>query len=204
MVVLVGLALSATGVEIPDTSRLVGATLVVLGAYVLWSTVAGRGPTSRGELVQRVLTRWRQRLRPKVTVVHEHVHDHDHVGHEHGHPVEPAVEPEVAQPVRTERRHRHAHAHRDLPAPYTVGTTMTIGFVHGLGAETPTQVLAVAGGAGALLPFIGGLAIGNTLVASLAVSTLSPGRARLLNATAAVFSLLVGVPYLLGTTLVTW
>jgi hypothetical protein len=106
--------------------------------------------------------------------------------------------------VRTERRHRHAHTHPDLPAPYTVGTTMTIGFVHGLGAETPTQVLAVAGGAGALVPFIAGLAIGNSLIAGLAVSTLSPQRARLLNAAAALFSLVVGVPYLLGTSLVTW
>jgi hypothetical protein len=81
---------------------------------------------------------------------------------------------------------------------------MTIGFVHGLGAETPTQVLAVAGGPGALMPFIAGLAIGNTLVASLAVSTLSPQRARLLNGAAAVFSLVVGVPYLLGTSVIAW
>lgn len=46
MVLLVGLALAWTGIDIPDTGRLVGLTLVVLGAYVLWCVIADRRPTS--------------------------------------------------------------------------------------------------------------------------------------------------------------
>ena len=200
MVVLVGLLLAAADVDIPDTGRLVGATLVVLGLYVLWSVARDRRPVPRGELLQRLLRRLRHRLRPTTTVVHEHDHAHGPGGHGHSH-----VEAELAPaPVKTGLWHRHLHAHPDLPAPYTAGATMTIGFVHGLGAETPTQVLALAGGTENLVPFITGLAVGNTVVAAFAVTALSAARARALNAVVAVFSLVVGIPYLLGTELVAW
>jgi len=203
MVVLVGLLLAAADVDIPDTGRVVGATLVVLGLYVLWSLARDRRPRTRGELVHGWLTRLRHRLRPRTTVVHEHDHVHgpEGHGHDHGELGETATAGERA---RTGLRHRHLHAHRDLPAPYTAGATMTIGFVHGLGAETPTQVLALAGGTENLLPFITGLAVGNTIVAAFAVTALSAARARALNAVVAVFSLVVGIPYLLGTELVAW
>jgi hypothetical protein len=123
---------------------IIGATLVVLAAYVLWSVATDRRPRTRGELFHRLLTRLRHGLRPRTTVVHEHDHVHG-PGHDHAHADLPG--PDVAaERTRTGLRHRHLHAHRDLPAPYSAGATMTIGFVHGLGAETPTQVLALAGG----------------------------------------------------------
>jgi hypothetical protein len=203
MVVLVGLALAATGLHLPDTGRLVGATLVLLGGYVLWCAAADRRPRSRAELFHGGFQRLRRRLRPTVTVVHEHDHVHDHRDHGHAHPA-PDHRTEPSEPVTTRVGHRHRHVHADLPAPYTIGSTVAIGFVHGLGAETPTQVLALSAGTSSLVPFIAGLAVGNTIVAALAVSALSAQRVRLLNVVVAVFSLLVGIPYLLGGSLIAW
>jgi len=92
------------------------------------------------------------------------------------------------------------------------GSAFSIGTLHGLGAETGTQVLLIAavGGASAhglaipmLLAFALGLIISNTIVALLAASSFaSAARLRPLylfaGGTAALFSLFVGLFFVLG------
>jgi hypothetical protein len=49
-----------------------------------------------------------------------------------------------------------------------------------------------------LAPFLGGLFVANTVVAAVAVIGLTERRLRVLNGFVGMFSLYVGVPYLLG------
>jgi hypothetical protein len=130
----------------------------------------------------------------------EHEHDHAHDGtdraHTHGHP-EPITAPEpAAPPVRV--GHRHRHRHDDIPAPYGAAGAVTVGLIHGIGVETPTQVLALAAGTASFVPFLTGLFLANTVVAVVAVVGLTDRRLRVLNGAVGAFSLYVGVPYLLG------
>ena len=101
---------------------------------------------------------------------------------------------------------------RDQPRNYGFATAYLIGLIHGIGAETPTQVLlfvAAAGaagrqlGAGLVLVFILGLLISNSIITVL--STFGFIRARknapalmVLGGLAAIFSLTVGTIFLLG------
>ena len=202
--------------------RVVGVTLVLLGAYVLYSLLRhGRDfrMRSRWMLVFSGAARgvrWaRSRTRRHAEeIVHDHEHDADH-GHDD---VDPDPRPAGAGGgVATRRRHRHAHAHRGtLPddpfANYSKKSALGVGMIHGIGAETPTQVLlflaaARAGGTASgiflLLVFVAGLLAANTAIAL--VSTFG-----FLNATRSfrtyaavavvtgVLSTIVGVLFLLG------
>lgn len=102
-----------------------------------------------------------------------------------------------------------AHEH---PHNYGFSTAYLVGVIHGIGAETPTQVLlfiAAAGAAGnqfgviLVLTFIVGLIISNSVITVL--STFGFLRARrnapllmILGGLTAVFSLIVGTIFLLG------
>jgi hypothetical protein len=202
IVVVLGLGIAWAGWEVPDAGRLIGATLVILGLYVLWCAATDRRPQSRGGLIVAA-TRWfRVKLRPTTVVEHEHPHGHgahDRM-HDHAHapgvglallPPAPASLPDVAV------GHRHPHRH-EAPAPYGAAGAIVVGLVHGVGAETPTQVLALAAGTASLAPFLLGLFLANMLVAAVAVAGLTEARLRLLNAIVGGFSLYVGIPYLLG------
>jgi high-affinity nickel-transport protein len=183
--------------------RFVGASLVVLGVWVLVG-LARRGRDFR------LRSRWMllfgfgraciRRLRGRgrgdlVVVVHDHPHDlggthHHHEGEHHGELALPVVTTARAE-VGTDAHdahtgtssgsapHRHVHRHvARMPADpfvdYGTGTAFLVGMLHGVGAETPTQVLvfltaAGVGGTGAgivvLLAFIAGLLTSNTVVA---------------------------------------
>jgi high-affinity nickel-transport protein len=194
MLLVLGLGLHAAGWQIPDAGRIIGLTLVLLGGYVLWCAATNRRASSRAGLLATGFGRLHRRLRPRVDIEHEH--DHEHGGaHDHDHP--DGVGPEAPSAVAL--RHRHRHRHEDLPAPYTLAGAVAVGAVHGVGAETPTQVLALSSGLAALPPFLIGLFVGNTLVAAAAALGLTSARQRLLNGAVGGFSLLVGIPYLLGT-----
>lgn len=215
VVAVLGVAAVVAGRHVPGwldaaMGRVVGATLVALGVYVLWSLVRhGRDARMRSRWMLAIAgTRraWR-RLRARgrrggpadgVEVV-EVAHDHEHPATEpHGEPLGPpapvasvaAVAPVAPGPsgsdapgaaavaVRT-GTHRHPHVHRapmpdDPFATYGRGTSFLVGMLHGVGAETPTQVLifvtaAGAGGAWAgvtlLAAFVVGLVLSNTAVA---------------------------------------
>jgi cytochrome c biogenesis protein CcdA len=104
-----------------------------------------------------------------------------------------------------EREHRHGKGNR-------ARTALLVGVVHGIGAETPTQILIFLAAAGAggtlagvvlLLLFIAGLVTSNSLIAlaaTLGFSRASRTRGLYLGVSAltASFSLLVGVVFVLG------
>jgi len=160
------------GLAIPDSldewmGRIVGVTLIALGAWILVELVRkGRDfrLRSRWMLVLNGtfagLRRVRQGLFGRQISV-EHDHDHTHVddaheevrAHDHAH-VEanaPVVEPVTAGRFSGFRDrlhgHDHSHAHRhDLALPnqpdagYGPGTATGIGMLHGVGIESPTQI----------------------------------------------------------------
>jgi hypothetical protein len=113
---------------------------------------------------------------------------------------------------------RRGHHHHDDPerddtfATYGRGTSVGVGMIHGIGAETPSQVvifLAAAGAGGTavgvmvLVAFLVGLLTSNTLITlGSAFGFLSATRNFAVYATVAVivgaFSLVLGVVFLLG------
>ncbi|HEX9969458.1 MAG TPA: hypothetical protein VGB03_04905 [Acidimicrobiales bacterium] len=224
VVFVLGVAAIVAGDRLPDEvdaamGRVVGVTLVVLGTYVFWSLLRhGRDFRMRSRWVlllsgMRRLGRWAAR-RPLV-VEHDHDHDDDHHADEHR--VEVAAEAASTGTVVTRQAHRHAHRHvGSLPddpfAAYGPRTAFGIGALHGVGAETPTQVVlfvtaaGVAGAAGGVLmlvAFLLGLVATNTAIAvASAFGFLHAERHwRLYVAIAAVTgaaSLAVGVLFLLG------
>jgi high-affinity nickel-transport protein len=88
------------------------------------------------------------------------------------------VDPAQGRSRRARRKHGHGDRHHVVPDAsffaYGQATTFGVGMIHGIGAETPTQVLlfltaAGAGGGmaavGLLVCFLVGLLTSNTLVA---------------------------------------
>lgn len=204
--------------------RVVGVTLVVLGAYVLVS-LARNGRDFRMRSRWMLLfagaargVRW-ARSRGRQREDEEIEHDHDH-GPLHGHEdveAPPAAGDPAAGAVVTRRRHRHRHRHRgampdDPFASYTGPSAFAVGMVHGVGAETPTQVLlflAAAQAAGAavgillLAVFVLGILTANTVIAVVATfGFLNASRSFRAYAAVAVvtgaISIVVGLLFLFG------
>lgn len=200
--------------------RVVGLTLVVLAGYVVVSMLRnGRNFRMRsrlsllGGIVSGAVVRSRARV---VEIVHDHIHDDRH-GHSHALEAWDQAQPEARlAPVALKARHRHPHRHvAQVPAdPFTSGkrSAVALGVVHGIGAETPTQVVLfltaahVAGTAGAVALlglFIVGLLVSNTAIAcSASFGYLNATRNFRVYAGVAVvnaaFSLVVGVVFLTG------
>ena len=220
--------------------RVIGASLVVLGLYVFYS-VARYGSNailrSRWALLASVgatllhPARWVRARAAAREIVVEHAHEHDHRGphehshdddeahHDHGHvpSVAPTAESGVAPAVAIRTRtHRHVHQHRALMPrdPFAFGprAALGIGVIHGLGAETPTQVLLFATAAGVestrvglavLFVFVAGLVVANSAIAiASAFGFLSRSRhPRLylgLALATGAFSIVLGAGYLAG------
>lgn len=175
MIVVLGVAAIVFAQQLPRSvdgamERVVGATLIALGAYLVWSLVRHRGhahPMSRWMLmiagVRRLTTGER---------------------HEAGEPL----------------------------LAYGNRTAFGIGMLHGIGAETPTQVVvfaaaAHAGGSTAsvavLLWFVLGLVAANTLLAASSTygfRLLAQRRwpSLVLTTVTAGFSLVLGVLFIMG------
>jgi ABC-type nickel/cobalt efflux system permease component RcnA len=211
--------------------KIVGATLVALGAYLVVALVRdGRDARLRSRWMLviagvRRLVRWARR-RPatqRVVIEHEHEHDHDRdhghegvVPHEHVHQhsrVAVAVGQVAAVQVSHRHRHRHVVTMPDDPfLEYSVGTATGVGMIHGIGAETPTQVLVFVAAAGAagigagllvLACFVAGLLMSNTAIALAATFGYSRASRNLpvyvaISSLTAVFSIVVGLLFLLG------
>ncbi|HLY83223.1 MAG TPA: hypothetical protein VKQ71_09555 [Acidimicrobiales bacterium] len=179
-----GAAAIVAGEHVPGSvdhvmERLVGATLVALGFYVLVSLVRnGRNfrMRSRWMLVfagVRRLRTWARRS-PRQPVGASGAAGTQHHGHDHDHDYDPG--------------HRHQHALAEQVAASGEGfwgtsgalTSVAVGALHGIGAETPTQVLllaaaATAGGAAPGLFLLGAFLVGLFLSNSLVGLTVALG-----------------------------
>jgi cytochrome c biogenesis protein CcdA len=224
VVFALGMLAIAFGERLPSSvddvmTRVVGVTLVVLGVYVFVSLVRhGRDfrMRSRWMLVfagARRGMRWargkfdrREPVRAQVMLA--------------GDASDEAVDPERVSSWHhghhgVPGHHHHADPQRDDdPAAYGNRTAFGVGMIHGVGAETPTQVLiflAAAGAGGAvtgaivLLAFIMGLLVSNSLITlTSSFGFMTASRNFTIYATVAVvtgfFSLVVGMIFLLGAT----
>jgi high-affinity nickel-transport protein len=130
----------------PILEKVVGVTLVLLGAWVLYSVVQ----YARGKGEFRMRSRWMlvfDLVRHGWGALQAKIHGHEH--------------------------HPSAHA-----TQYGPKTAFGVGMIHGVGAETGSQALLLAGIAGVsgvtgiviLLAFIVGLLVSNTLVAVVSAS----------------------------------
>jgi hypothetical protein len=236
VVFVLGVLAIALSAEVPRwlddaMGRIVGMTLLALGVYLVVSlTRHGRDfrMRSRWMLVfagVRRAARWistrRARTPDLVVVTHEHHHLHGEL-HSHDHPDATSAESRTvggSGDTTTMAPHRHVHHHigalPDDPFPsYGRRTAFGVGALHGIGGETPTQILlflaaARAGGTEAgvalLICFIAGLIASNTVVA-LATMFGFRGASRsfpihvAVSVAVAAFSLVIGTLFLLGQT----
>ncbi|HEY5579223.1 MAG TPA: hypothetical protein VIL12_06005 [Acidimicrobiia bacterium] len=223
VVFVIGVAAIALGRTLPPwldevMGRVVGWTLIVLGLYVAYSILrhgAGFRMQSRWMLLFSGISRgyrWARRALARGTSTSiEHEHEHAAVGdihHDH----------DVAGSEGSETRLRaptHAHLHRhedDRLANYGPGAALGVGMLHGIGAETPTQVVVflaatqaggTAAGIAVLSVFLLGLLASNTVITiGSAFGLTATGRRTkvklLLGAATAVVSLIVGTAFLMG------
>lgn len=186
VVFLVGTAAIALGERLPagvdsTMERVVGATLIVLGVFVFVSLVRhGRDFRLRSRwmlIFSGVRTGWRK-IRPKPgDEAHDHANEPVHV---HAEGIALAVAEDLPVSAWHHGHHgRPGHHHHKHPETddafmrYGRGSAFVVGMIHGIGAETPTQIvifLTAAGAGGALageavlLSFIVGLLTSNGLI----------------------------------------
>ena len=212
VVLVIGTVTIVAGKNLPDGidavfGRIVGVTLILLGLYVGWSLWVHRDGfrmQSRWMLVIGGVRRLIRRVRSGSVIEHEH----RHAGHADVHHRRDEVDP-VESPAHT---HVHTHLPDDLAADYGPRTSVAVGMLHGVGAETPTQVVtflaaAQAGGVPAgmlvLVMFLVGLFVSNTAITIGATygfkEAMQRPRVQLtLGAVTAVMSLVLGIFFVLG------
>ena len=235
MVLVLGVLAILFAAQVPDAlddgmGRLVGVSLIALGLWIAWTAWRTRGVPplrSRWMLLIDGARRGLRRLgAAPAPVVIEHDHPHDHRAlHDHTHDELGASSPGDAGRLATTGAKApvavaaHSHRHRHVVAPvadpfvrYGTWSSFGVGVLHGIGAETPTQVVIFATAAeatdhasaiGVLVAFLVGLFAANTIVAVAATFGYDRvGRSRLvmgaLAAVTALFSIAVGTLSLLG------
>ncbi|MEY2473108.1 MAG: hypothetical protein QOK28_2437 [Actinomycetota bacterium] len=136
--------------------RVVGATLIILAVVLARSAFRGRA-TSRGMVLLNGLRRVRQSVRRTSHVEIEHAHLDADTRHAH-------------------TRHAVAttHVHAVDVTRYTVAGAMTVGLLHGVGAETGTQAVVLvsasrisstAAGVAVLAAFVVGIVVTTSAMA---------------------------------------
>jgi cytochrome c biogenesis protein CcdA len=227
VVFLIGVAAIVLGAKLPEgvdevMERVVGVTLILLGVYVFTALVRhGREFRMRSRWMLifsgvqgavRKVRGGRRREAHDLEPVHRHIEQ------------DPSVSVTVAQDIPVSEWHhghhgRPGHHHHKHPEPgddafmnYGRGTAFGVGMLHGVGAETPTQVvifLTAAGAGGAfagiaiLVVFLVGLLASNTLITfGSAFGFVTASKNWTLYVTVAVLtasaSLIVGTLFLLG------
>ncbi len=178
VVILLGIGAIALGATVPNwldaaAGRLVGVTLIVLGVVVVVTLILERGSF-------RARSRWMILFDASRRVFNRSgnpsTHAHDHVAIEGGH--HDGQEEVLAGASRLSApTHSHEHTHI-ADDEYTNKAALGIGAIHGVGAETPTQVVvflaaASAGGVWAglavLFIFVFGLVIANSAITTASV-----------------------------------
>lgn len=231
MVVVLGTVAILFAERLPDSvdlamERVVGITLISLGLWMAWTAVRTRSAPplrSRWMLLIAALRRLTLRVRgggTPVVIEHSHPHDH-HALHEHSHgPGHAPLAPSPAAPpasVGVAVEHTHTHRHvavvpADPFVTYGAWSSFGVGAIHGVGAETPTQLLVFSAAMqssgrptsiGLLLCFVAGLIAANTMVAAgstLGFRSFLHHRvvAGALAGVTAAFGLVVGALLLLG------
>lgn len=228
MLVLLALGAAAVlaGARIPEragglTTGLIGLTLVALGIYVVYSLIRSRRDfrmLSRWMLITSGVRRVLHWLRPPRHIVIEHEHDHAAGHHEqldHAPTIGSGRNQTAIVTATSSHVHRHRHIVPEPPDPFTEYggvTSFVIGMVHGVGAETPTQLIlfssaaGVSGswpGMGLVITFVLGLLVGNLVLTALVSGGMAAGGRMpflymALGTATALISLWVGVAYLLG------
>ena len=212
VIILLGVGAIALGATVPEwldaaAGRIVGFTLVVLGVLVAVTLVLERG-SFRARSRWMILFETSRRIIRATTTRYTHSHEHVAVGNAHhdGDETNDDGTSRVAAPT-----HDHAHEH-DSTSGYTNKSAVGIGAIHGVGAETPTQVVvflaaASAGGVWAgivvLLVFVVGLVVSNTAITLASVfgfSMASRSQAVQIGfgAFTAVMSIGIGILFLTG------
>ena len=184
VVVLLGVLALTLGAVLPDwvdpiLEKVVGVTLLLLGAWVIYSVVQ----YMRGKGEFRLRSRWMlvfDLARNGWDALQARIHGHEH--------------------------RPSAHS-----TQYGPRTAFGVGMIHGIGAETGSQALLLAGIAGVtgttgiviLLAFVVGLLISNTLVAVVSASGfIGAQRMRtvyvIVGAFAGVASLVIGALFVVG------
>jgi len=178
VVILLGIGAIALGSTIPDwldaaAGRIVGVTLIGLGLVVVATLILERG-SFRARSRWMILFDASRQIRRRRDRAQSHTHAHVAVEGGHHDGSEDVVDGTsmLSAPTHT---HEHAHLADDQ---YTNKAAVGIGAIHGVGAETPTQVVvflaaASAGGIWAglavLFVFVFGLAIANTVITTASV-----------------------------------
>jgi hypothetical protein len=229
MVAVLGVVAILFAEQVPESidlvmERFVGMTLIGLGLYIGWTLVHhhGRLPLrSRWMLLLTALQRLvrsRRRAEERVVIEHSHPHAHDQPLHDHGHLELDGLTHHHSAPS-ADLAVLHSHPHRHVGAmpsdpfiAYGNWSSFGIGLLHGVGAETPTQVLIFAAASnasgapssiGLLVCFIVGVLGSNTLVATASTyGRRGLSRQRVIvtafSMLSAVFSLVVGTLLLIG------
>ena len=213
-----------TGVD-SVMERIVGATLVVLGVFVFVSLFRhGREFRMRSRwmlIFSGVRTAYRKVRPDRVgTTSGEHAHDdvpvHAHAGDGDGLALEVAEDLPVSEWHHGHHgrpgHHHHKHPEPDAFMNYGTRTAFVVGMVHGVGAETPTQLVIFLTAAGAkgkgagvavLATFILGLLVSNTMITlGTSYGFLRASQNWKIYVTVAVltgvFSLVIGMLFLFG------
>ena len=212
VVILLGIGAIALGATVPGwldaaAGRIVGVTLVLLGLVVLVSLVLERG-SFRARSRWMILFDMSRKLlrRTGRAMTHEHEHVAAQGGHHDGVEVLRNGDSRLAAPL-----HSHEHTH-NRDSEYTNKAAVGIGAIHGIGAETPTQVVvflaaASAGGVWSgvvvLLVFVVGLVIANSAITLASVFGFAVASARQsvqigVGVFTAVMSIGIGLLFLAG------
>jgi high-affinity nickel-transport protein len=214
------------GEELPPSvddamGRVVGLTLIALGIYVFVSLVRhGREFRMRSRwmlLFAGIRAGWwrlRGRRGPGLAA-HDHEREPVHVHAGATATLDTDVELGEWHHGHHGRRGHHHHKHPEPDDPfleYQKGTSFLVGMLHGIGAETPTQVLIFTAAAGAggkaagiavLVAFLVGLVSSNTVITlGTTFGFLRASKNFAVYATVAMvtgfFSLVIGVLFVLG------
>ena len=191
VVFVIGVAAIVLGERLPPgvddvMQRIVGATLVVLGVFVFTSLIRhGREfrMRSRWMLIFSGTRNAYRKIRPErgETEDPDHAHRaepvHTHAADDEGVALAVAEDLPVSEWHHGHHgrpgHHHHKHPEPDAFMNYGRRTAFGVGMIHGVGAETPTQVLIFLAAAGAsgkgagvvvLLAFLVGLLTSNSLI----------------------------------------